>query len=118
MQYHTLRPLPASLGAKPKLVAGGRFIHLHNGYNKGIALKWLADCYRHYFSTPVETIALGDSDNDIEMLQAADTAIVIRNPVKSTLEIKDHNKVITSTKFGPEGWFECLENVLNTSKND
>jgi mannosyl-3-phosphoglycerate phosphatase family protein len=90
---------------------GGRFLHVMGKTDKGQAIKKLALRYKKHYSTPVTTIALGDSPNDIAMLQAADIAIVIRSPHYAPPEFEHPHKII-SHAYGPAGWNECIQKII------
>ncbi|MGH1485211.1 MAG: HAD-IIB family hydrolase [Cellvibrionaceae bacterium] len=90
---------------------GGRFIHLMGHTNKGSATTWLSRHYEKEVHQTVKVIALGDGKNDIDMLKAADIAIVIRSPVNEPPEF-DHPCKIISTQLGPVGWAECIDNIF------
>lgn len=93
---------------------GGRFIHISGITDKGKSVAWLRDYYKRLLNNSIYVIALGDSPNDIEMLNNADFAIVIRSPVHEPLLIEKDN-LLVSEHFGPEGWNEsvnlCLEKL-------
>jgi mannosyl-3-phosphoglycerate phosphatase len=96
------------------LVKGGRFFHLTNGYDKGQALYWLKQQFSR--ANPDQSqfaIALGDSANDIDMLEAADQAIIIKNPHSQNIDLAPGIPIIRSSKVGPEGWAESLNSFLN-----
>jgi mannosyl-3-phosphoglycerate phosphatase len=58
---------------------GGRFYHVRGGHNKGRAARRLLDLYRRV--TPdVVTVGLGDSPNDISLLEAVDVPLMRRGP--------------------------------------
>ncbi len=72
--------------------------------------------YREHYrgGEPLVTIALGDSPNDQRMLEAADIPVVIRGGVNSDqvqLPSQKHPPM-RSLKPGPEGWNECVLNLL------
>lgn len=96
------------------LVKGGRFFHLTNGYDKGQALYWLKQQFSR--ANPDQSqfaIALGDSANDIDMLEAADQAIIIKNPYSQNIDLANGIPIIRSSKAGPAGWAESLNSFLN-----
>lgn len=103
------------LGAFPLL--GGRFMHICGNSNKGIALQWLVKEYKRQFPTfNISSVALGDGNNDIDMLEVADTAVRIASPVHTPPQLKRTNKVYTSSKTGPEGWKEIMDQLIPDSK--
>lgn len=100
-----------SLGARPLI--GGRFLHVCGDNNKGKALKWLQKEYqRQYSKSLVTSIALGDGNNDIDMLEIADYALRISSPVHAPPEVKRSDKLYTSIQHGPEGWAELLQQLI------
>jgi mannosyl-3-phosphoglycerate phosphatase len=100
-----------NLGATP--VEGGRFIHLKDQCDKAHAMKWLMTQLKQQFAHHNwVSIALGDGQNDVAMLAAADYPVRITSPVNALPEFKTHKPIITSTFTGPAGWSECLESLL------
>ncbi|MFT5282954.1 MAG: mannosyl-3-phosphoglycerate phosphatase [Kangiellaceae bacterium] len=99
------------LGAFPLL--GGRFMHICGDSNKGKALLWLLKEYKRQHPTQeVSSVAIGDSKNDIDMLEVADTAIRIASPVHSPPELERTHKVYTSVATGPQGWCEVMDQLI------
>jgi mannosyl-3-phosphoglycerate phosphatase family protein len=95
------------------ILEGGRFMHLSDGCDKGKALLWLADIYAKYQSDKeVHTIALGDSHNDVAMLDVCDEPIIIRSPTKHPPQLTRHETYVVSSACGPEGWDQTLTRVL------
>jgi len=98
-------------GAYPLL--GGRFLHICGDSNKGKALLWLLQEYkRQHPKCSVSSIALGDGKNDIDMLEVAGTAVIIASPVHAPPELKRNHNVHTSSKTGPEGWTEVMDQLI------
>lgn len=92
---------------------GGRFLSvLGDGADKGRALERLRDLYRPVLGDTPTVIALGDSDNDIAMLEAADIAVVIRNPNRPAPEVRAP-EVIYSRAAGPAGWNDVIQTLLD-----
>jgi predicted mannosyl-3-phosphoglycerate phosphatase (HAD superfamily) len=86
---------------------GGRFLGVTGDCDKGRALQWLADTMRCCLgSEPIDTLAIGDSGNDVPMLEVADTALLIRSPVHEFPELARSQGVLRSRLPGPEGWNE------------
>ncbi len=92
-------------GANP--LQGGRFLTLAGSCDKGKALDWLRDAYRAADpGRAVIDLAAGDSGNDVAMLEAAQTALVIRSPVHGFPALAREHDIIYSTAYGPAGWSE------------
>jgi mannosyl-3-phosphoglycerate phosphatase len=100
-----------SLGASPLM--GGRFLHICGDTNKGKALIYLSEEYQRqgHFDL-VKTIALGDGENDIAMLEAADLAVRILSPANPLPTLSGRNEVFTSSLHGPAGWQEMIDQLL------
>jgi len=99
------------LGAN--VVQGGRFIHVGGYCDKGQALIWLTEQYRdNCDDSTIVTIALGDGENDVSMLEAAEIAVQIRSPVHNFPRLSRQFKVTRTKQFGPAGWTEALQDIL------
>ena len=97
---------------------GGRFLTVAGDCDKGRALTWLRSIYQQAFGTgPIHDLAIGDSGNDVAMLEAAETALVIRSPVNPAPRLQRDRGVIYSRLFGPEGWTEGVERWLAQTAN-
>ncbi len=90
---------------------GGRFIHLMGHTNKGSATSWLAQQYEKHYGENVKVVALGDGKNDIDMLKAADIAVVVKSPINDA-PIFDHPCKIITKKTGPSGWSEAIHQLF------
>ena len=95
-----------------RLLKGGRFIHVSGECDKGRALTWMLAQYQRQLQQTLVTIALGDSLNDVAMLEAADYAIVIRSPVHDIPTLNKAKHVIVTDQYGPQGWVEGMTKIL------
>lgn len=95
------------------LVRGGRFWHVSGVADKGRALNELRRYYHDENGTTPKVIALGDSENDVPMLQAADFAVLVRSPVKELPALQHEHLTITEA-CGPEGWNQALDHLLES----
>ncbi|WAJ70965.1 HAD-IIB family hydrolase [Catenovulum adriaticum] len=91
---------------------GGRFLSVQGQCNKGLALNWYKNYYENQIKQKVITVALGDSENDIAMLEAADISIWIKSN-KAFPQLQKTTQVYHSSKFGPAGWQETMAHILH-----
>lgn len=97
------------------VLQGGRFLHVTGACNKGKALQWLFEQYRcEAPDSSFLTIAAGDSDNDVDMLNAADCAVVIRSPVHEPPKT-EHPHIYLTRETGPQGWVEGVSWFLGAA---
>lgn len=95
-------------GYQLKITKGGRFYHLMGELqDKGVAVTETIELFEDHYHTKVRTIALGDSQNDLEMLERADVPIVIKKYDGSHLET-GLERVEKSTFIGSKGWNEMV----------
>lgn len=99
-------------GYQLKITKGGRFYHLMGELqDKGVAVTETIDLFESCYHTSVNSIALGDSQNDLEMLERVDVPIVVKKHDGSYLET-GLQEVQKSTFEGSKGWNEMvLKNV-------
>jgi len=96
------------------VMQGGRFLHVSGNCNKGKALNWLTDQYKGILRELVLTVAIGDSQNDITMLEMANIAVLIPSPSHPLPQIVKPQYVYTASQQGPSGWVESVSMILNT----
>lgn len=85
---------------------GGRFLTLSLGRTKADGLRQVAADL-----SPETVIALGDAPNDVDLLQAADVGVIVRNdhaPAIATLPGEAEGRIRRTEKIGPEGWNEAV----------
>lgn len=96
------------------VLQGGRFLHVGDKVNKGMAMQWLKELYQTtYPEQNIQTIALGDSHNDIDMLEQADHAVVIASPSHPAPELNRTQNLIHTQEYGPKGWAQALIQLLD-----
>ncbi|MGC8121826.1 HAD-IIB family hydrolase [Marinobacter sp. VGCF2001] len=96
-----------------RLLQGGRFWHAMGRFDKAEGARFLLQQYQEQHpGQPMVTIALGDSPNDQRMLEAADIPVVIRGLNSDQLHLPSQKHPMRSLKPGPEGWNECVLNLL------
>lgn len=91
----------------------GEFFHIMGNSDKGRAVDMIKELFRKQMGEII-TVALGDSPNDIEMLQRADYPVVIRKQDGSCSAevIQEVKGCIRSGGIGPEGWNEEVLTLL------
>jgi mannosyl-3-phosphoglycerate phosphatase len=97
-----------------KVVIGDRFSHLIGGEaGKGIAVHRLVELYQanHDPNAPVVTIGLGNSPNDLDMLENVDHAIVLPGASGPHPRLADRGWTVAPAP-APEGWALAVEAML------
>lgn len=90
---------------------GGRFLTLSFGANKADQMERIATALGRQ-----TIVALGDAPNDVEMLIAADYAIVLPSAQGHPVHMpRDRTKavIIHAVNPGPAGWHDALSRLLN-----
>lgn len=99
-----------------RLTRGSHFIHIGSPCDKGQAVRWLTGVYQKLLGSKPHVVSLGDSGNDVAMLQAADTAVVIRPPHTIPLQYRvrdSQQRLIISDEVGPAGWNQVVHRLLD-----
>ncbi len=96
-----------------RIVVGDRFCHLIGaGAGKGNAVQWLVDSYQSAQShTQITTLGLGNSPNDLEMLEAVDIPIIVpgNKGIHPGLSGKGWQ---VAPAPGSQGWAEAVRGVV------
>jgi mannosyl-3-phosphoglycerate phosphatase len=95
-----------------RVTRGGRFHHLMGDTSKAAAMMAMAELFAGTSAGRPTLVALGDSENDIEMLQHADVAVVVMRPDGRHLECEGLHKTYKTVEPGPEGWNAAVEDWL------
>lgn len=99
LEHHNLR-----------LLKGGRFFHVMGNADKADGLNFLRNYYHQAWQQKPIMIALGDGENDLAMLEAADYPVVI--PGKNNCLEPENPNTITAEFHGPKGWNQSLLPLL------
>lgn len=96
------------------IVKGGRFYHLiTRGQDKASAIKKVIGIYQERLQdSRFETIALGDSANDLTMLQSVDVPVLIPHKDGSYLDC-NIDGVLKAPYPGPKGWNSALKGYFD-----
>ena len=98
------------------VVEGGRFIHFADKTDKAFAMQFFKDLIQNQTTKNVVSVALGDGNNDISMLEQADISICIKSPVNPRLTIDKHDNVFYTDLEGPKGWAHSIQALIIHSK--
>ena len=99
------------------LIKGSRFMQISSICNKRIAKKLISHVYDIQFRDKysINTIALGDSKNDIDMLNSCKYSCLIKNSTGTHVKLRPNKKnVFKSSKLAPDGWRQVLYKLNNT----
>ena len=99
---------------KISLLKGGRFYHVQGQTYKSRPLLWLQALYTSKTDATPPLVCLGDSENDLQMLNVADHPVCIRSPVSDFPVLQSDKPVIKTTAYGPAGWNEAINAILST----
>lgn len=96
-----------------KLIHGGRFFDITVGNDKGKAVDILMNLFRKKYHNNVKFFGVGDSENDVSMLNRMDLPMLVQRPDRSwsNLEVKDIVKV---QGIGPEGWKDAFNRIMES----
>ena len=95
-----------------RITRGGRFWHLMGQYSKGAAMGQMLQQFRRNGIETESVITLGDSDNDIEMLETSDIAVVIKRHDDSHIDCLGKQQTLFTEESGPTGWNSAILNIL------
>lgn len=95
-----------------QLLSGGRFHHVMGNHDKATTMSLLLKKYQRYRSKNTTSIALGDSPNDLKMLENADYGVVIPNPDAPNRHLGSRARFIHAGNSGPRGWNSTLTELL------
>lgn len=106
--------LVAAIQSKGFHVTQGRFFHILGNSDKGRAVSILIAFYKKHLGK-ILTIALGDSPNDIPMLEKVNYPVVVQKPDGSYDQKIDIPKLIKADGIGPDGWNQAILKIIQTS---
>lgn len=101
-----------------KVTRGGRFHHLiGQGQDKGVAVRIVRDLFMTLSGEAFTTIGLGDSENDLPMLEQTEIPVLIPRPGKGHLDSR-MPRLVLATEPGCRGWNDAVEQLLNEYGED
>lgn len=89
----------------------GRFYHILGEHDKGKAVKILKEYYERAFGG-IKSIGLGDSFNDLPLLQSVDYPVLVRKEDGSYDNRIDLPDMIRADGIGPVGWNRAVMTML------
>jgi mannosyl-3-phosphoglycerate phosphatase len=109
-----------------RAIHGGRFFDVTIGNDKGKAVEILRNLFKNKFHDDVTFFGIGDSTNDVSMLNLMDVPILVQKPDRSWLdyEIKipenvdssnisnNNNNIIKINGIGPNGWENAIHKII------
>lgn len=105
----------AARGHGLQVTQGGRFFHLIGPSDKGRAVRTVRNWMRGASDAP--TLGLGDAPNDLALLRAVDTPVIVPRPDghahPDVLAALPHARVAPAP--GPTGWNEAVLSWLTNS---
>jgi mannosyl-3-phosphoglycerate phosphatase len=96
-----------------KITTGGRFHHMLGAYqDKGEAVKLVRSMFDQKESVKHLAVGLGDSINDLPLLNNVDIPVLIPHPIKGYLDVSVPG-LLRATNPGARGWNEAVERLLD-----
>ena len=93
---------------------GAKFMYLMGENDKGKAVKILADIYRrNYPETEITTVGIGDSLNDLPMLEVVDRPFLVKKVSGNYDERIKVENLVFADGIGPVGWNKVILQLLN-----
>ncbi len=90
----------------------GRFLHVLGNSDKGKAVSMLIELYQEQYRK-IMTIAIGDSPNDIPMLEKVDYPVIVQKPDGKYDPRIVIPHVIKAHGIGPDGWNKVVLDFLS-----
>jgi mannosyl-3-phosphoglycerate phosphatase len=94
------------------VVRGGRFFHLMGDNDKGRCAKFLLRLYAESLGHPVDSVGLGDSANDLPLLEAVDHPVLVRKPGGAYDSSVSLQGLYLAPGEGPAGWRAAILDLV------
>jgi len=105
----TVGEMAASAGLS---ITRGRFFHLTGDNDKGKAVRLVKEIYAKNFGAPARTIGLGDSPNDLPLLENVDFPVLVQKPGRFYEPSIRLDNLILAPGEGPVGWSESVREII------
>ena len=97
-----------------RAIFGGKMINISGIHNKLDAVKFFEKYYTAYKKQKtLKTISIGDSENDIEMLNYCDYSGIVKREDKTKIQLNKDHDVFISKNLAPVGWTELINLIKN-----
>ncbi len=94
------------------LSRGGRFFTVQSArVNKGKAVLWMMELFRQSFAQSLVFAAIGDSPNDVPMLEVVDVPFLVQRPDHTWAEV-DIPQLIHIQAVGPTGFSAAVRSLF------
>jgi len=100
-----------SIKQKGFTITKGRIYHLLGQSDKGKAVSILTDLYTQKHGA-VTTMGIGDSQNDLPMMEKVDIPIVVKKPDGTYDDSIAVPKLIKAQGIGPSGWNDVMISLI------
>jgi mannosyl-3-phosphoglycerate phosphatase len=94
-----------------RTIRGARFVHLIGDNDKGRAVRTLRALYERDRG-PVRTLGIGDSPNDLPLLEAVDVAVLVQRPGGAYDPEMRLPGLIRAPGPGPVGWNAAVRETI------
>lgn len=95
------------------MLKGGRFYHLMGNTDKGKAVSHLVRLFKNkYPNDQFQTIGIGDSPNDIGLLNEVSIPVLVQRPDGTYIGGPFEGKVVYADGKGPVGWNRAITEIL------
>jgi mannosyl-3-phosphoglycerate phosphatase len=108
-----LEELKQSIESKGFNFTQGEFFHIMGRSDKGRAVEIVKGLYKRDKGSIV-TIALGDSLNDIEMLEKVDYPVIVKKANGRYDRRVKVKRLVKAGDIGPKGWNKAVKDLLET----
>ena len=102
-----------------KITFGGKLNNISGLHSKVDTMNLFINQYKNKYRTEkLITISLGDSQNDIEILNKSNYSGIIKNNYFKISNLEKKNNIFRSFTEAPQGWVEIIKKILIKMERD